>query len=318
MNPALPFQLQFQEQNRNDAGYVQRFVSERGERVLKVLGEKPFRGEGVEDSPWQLHSHGACLQLESEGSKLFERWLIILPRPEQYSAKRFQPWAEGRLRHYGRYIDGNNSGRIVRLLSQKQVVIGVLMRRRGFDLQHPDAPLPPLTGIVPLLLRLSRELQRYILWMQDEELGFVQALSIHEIPDLHNPPKYLMSLDALPTVLGLRGSAVPLHPVTLLRGVIGELAEQLDRRGLPPLEPQRPPLLRLWDRFRRYQELRELQAHIRELDNLSARIDLTQPELGALEQWIRAFTTKPKKQDRGGLKALTLALLLCVFYLLTR
>ena len=40
-------------------------------------------------------------------------------------------------------------------------------------------------------------------------------------------------MDILPTLVGLQGEPVPIHPLTLVRGTIGEVAEMLDGQLRP-------------------------------------------------------------------------------------
>ena len=280
----LPFILSYYQSQRPDGTHVQRYVGEKSEKLLKVLGETPIKG-----AAWTIHSYGAWLKVQTENADLFERIVLVLPRPEQYSPKLFTPWAEGRLKYLGQYIERTNSGRIVRYLTQKQVVIAILMARRGYDLQDPECPFPE-AGDVPKVLKLfDREISMYISWMSDEELSFIQALKLHRIPQAHSPALYKLSLDILPTVLGLKGKAIPLQPVTLIRGVIGELAEQLDSRGIDPPDHEARGLQRIYDRYQRSLQRRRIEACIRELDALAARIDLTQPSYAQVSTWVSEF-----------------------------
>lgn len=283
-NTNLTQLLSYYQSQRPDGTHVQRYVSDKSEKLLKVLGEKPLKGVG-----WVVHSHGAWIKVETENSDLFERLIIVLPRSEQQAPKLFTPWAEGRLKHLARYSERTNSGRIVRFLVQKHSVIAILMARRGFDLQDPQCPLPEAEQIPSLLKLFDREINMYIMWMSDEELSFIQALRLHKIPQAHNPPIYKLSLDVLPTVLGLKGKSIPLHPVTLMRGVIGELAEQLDRRGIEQPDPDIRGWRALYHRYKRSIQRRRNEACIRELDALAARIDLSQPSYPQVSTWVSEF-----------------------------
>ena len=277
----LPFLLSYYQSQRPDGTHVQRYVSEKSDKLLKVLGESPIKGAG-----WSVHSYGAWLKVETAQSEFFERVVLVLPRPEQYSAKLFLPWAEGRLRYLGQYLERVNSGRIVRFLTQKQVVIAILMSRRGYDLQDPECPFPEVDKIPHLLKLFDREINMYLTWMSDEELSFIQALKLHKIPQAYNSPIHKLSLDILPTVLGLKGKAIPLQPVTLLRGVIGEIAEQLDGRALVTVDYESRGLNKLYHRYQESLQRRRAEACIRELDALAARIDLNQPSYAQVSTWI--------------------------------
>lgn len=281
----LPFMLSYYNAHRPDGTHVQRFISDKTSKVLKLFGEKGLKG-----APWAVHSHGAWLPLEQEKNEHFERLMVILPRPEQHSAKLFTPWAERRLRHLNRYLEHTNTGRFVRLTAQRQVVIGVLMRRRGHDLQDPKTPLPDAAQIPRLLQLFCHEVSVYISMMNDPELSFVQALKVCVIPRGLDAPDYKLMLDVLPTAVGLRGKSLPLSPVTLLRGVIGELAEQLDVRSDEEPITEGGPLARLRARLAHAKSRRRALACVQELDALAARIDLVQPDFALLSVWVRALT----------------------------
>jgi hypothetical protein len=285
VNTHLPFMLSYYQSQRPDGTHVQRYIGDKSEKLLRLLGEK-----AIKEHSWSIHSHGAWLKVETDNNELFERIVIVLPRPEQHSPKLFRPWAEGRLKHLSRYVERTNAGRIVRFIVQKQVVIAILMARKGFDLQDPQCPLPEADKVAQLLKLFDREINMYITWMSDEELSFIQALKLHKIPQAHNPPLYKLSLDILPTVLGLKGkNPIPLHPVTLMRGVVGEIAEQLDSRGVDPPDPDARGWRKLYDRYQRSLQRRQNEACIRELDSLAARIDLTQPSYPQVSSWLTEF-----------------------------
>ena len=280
----LPFMLSYYQSQRPDGTHVQRYVSEKSTKLLEVLGEKQLK-----DTQWHVHSHGAYLAVETDRKELFERLILVLPRPEQHSTKLFVPWAEGRLKHFARYIEQTNSGKVVRFIKQKQVVIAIVMRRVGYELQDPDLVLPPVEKVPALLKVFCREINMYIKWMQDHELSFIQALKLNKIPQVNRSPMYKFSLDILPTVLGLRGKSIPLNPVTLLRGVIGELAEQIDLRGVEDTDPDATGLGVFFEYLRKKRQQREVDACIQELDHLAARIDLLQPDFEHVARWIQEF-----------------------------
>ena len=86
--------LSYYQSQRPDGTHVQRYIGDKSEKLLKLLGEKALK-----DKAWSIHSHGAWLKVETDNKELFERIVIVLPRPEQHSPKLFKPWAEGRLQH---------------------------------------------------------------------------------------------------------------------------------------------------------------------------------------------------------------------------
>ena len=278
----LPFMLSYYQSQRPDGTHVQRYVNEKSSKLLDLLGETRTK-----DTEWHVHSHGAYLAVETELSDLFERLMLVLPRPEQHSPKLFIPWAEGRLKHFARYIEQTNSGKVVRFITQKQVVIAIVMRRVGYELQDPNLDLPPTEKIPALLKVFCREINMYTKWMSDYELSFIQALKLNNIPQANRFPVYKFSLDILPTVLGLRGKSIPLNPVTLLRGVIGELAEQIDLRGTGAPNVDAEGIHVFFEYLRQKRVQREVDACIQELDHLAARIDLLQPDFEHVSRWVQ-------------------------------
>ncbi len=276
--------LSFYQSQKPDGTHVQRFVSEKSKKLLDVLGEKAKEGQ-----QWQLHTHGAWILVDSKMDMMFERLVIVLPRPEQHSPGLFQKWATDRLSRLGKFLEYSNTGRFVRLITQKHMVIGVLMRRRGYDLQQANAPFPKVERIPSLLQGFCRDIQAYISWMGDIELTYIQALKLFEIPQRSGEPIYRLALDPLPTAIGLKGKPIPLNPVTLVRGVMGEIAEQLDIRSKPSFSPYAS----LWDqmneRIDHYYAQKSTQACVRELDHLSARIDLMHPDFVQLSLWLQGF-----------------------------
>ena len=130
----------------------------------------------------------------------------------------------------------------------------------------------------------------YISWMNDPELSYVQALKLNVIPQHPADPILKLSLDVLPTVVGHRGKMIPLSPVTLLRGVVGELAEQLDLRSEEEALAEGGALSRLWALKRHRRARQEALACVRELDALAARVDLMQPDFAQLSAWVFEMT----------------------------
>jgi len=277
----LPFMLSYYQSQRPDGTHVQRYINEKAPKLIKVLGEQLTDG-----AKWAIHSHGAWVTVKTDVSELFERVIVVLPKPEQNSPKLFTPWAEKRVRHLGRYIERTNSGKMVRILTQKQVVIAVLMKRKGYDLQDSKTPLPEPEEIPQFIKTFCREVQMYISWMNDPELCFIQSLKLNVIPQTQQDPILKLTLDTLPTIVGLRGRSIPLSPVTLIRGVIGELAEQIDLRSDDSELDGEGLLGRLWASYRQRRRRRQASACVRELDALAAQIDLLQPDFSQLSKWV--------------------------------
>jgi hypothetical protein len=309
--PPLPFMLSFFQTQKPNGTHVQRFVSEKSKKLLDVLGEKAKDG-----SQWQQHSHGAWILVDSKMDVMFERIVIVLPRPEQHSPGLFQKWAKDRLGKLNRFLEFNNTGKFVRLIAQKNMMIGVLMRRKGYDLQHPKAPFPHVEGIPLLLQNFCREIQTYMSWMNDIELTYIQALKIFEIPQRSGTPIYKLGLDPLPTAVGLKGKAIPLSPVTLIRGVMGELAEQLDIRTKPNFSPYASIWERINEKLENYQIQKKTQACVRELDQLSARIDLLHPDFVQTSLWIQDFKFAAKERNIPWVNLILIGAIVFTVYIL--
>lgn len=281
--------------------HVRQFIRNRGDLLLERLGESPFPG-----ADWSMASHGAVMRVQGEHDALFERLLLVLPRPPEASTERFRTWAETRLEHLAWYLEACNTGRQVSTVAHDLSVVAVFMVRVGRDPQDPRTDLPPPEALPELLRAFAFNLERYIHNLGDEELRYVRALRIYRIPHVKIADEFVLNVDILPTVIGLAEPTVPIHPLTLVRGVIGELAELLDQRREELRSTLSPLRLGEWVRGRRRAE--QMARVVSLLDELCAWIDHQRPPLSAVRQRL-AEASAPRRGERS--RALTVALLIC-------
>ena len=71
---------------------IRRFVTERGDDYLQRFDEEP-----VEGAEWLYSSHGAVIRVVGEYDNIFERLLVVVPRPREAPPERFQSWVKERL-----------------------------------------------------------------------------------------------------------------------------------------------------------------------------------------------------------------------------
>lgn len=262
--------------------HVQTFVAEKGDRLLELLGEAPRA-----DATWHIHSHGAFIHVHGEHDHLFDRLVVVLVRPDDDPAERFRGWAEHRFDRLGRYIEAGNSGKLVRTVAQDRCVTGIIMRRVGEDPSSPQADHPAPPAFPKVLARFALEVERYVAHLGDEDLRYVQALRLCQVPRGRQAPEHILTLDALPTVVGLRAVAVPIAPVSLVRGVIGELAEQLGHRRDERLATGSPLHPARW--LGGLHRARQLDALISGLEEVAERIDRGRPTLAQIREWLGAI-----------------------------
>jgi len=208
-----------------NGNHVRRFVREKGPKLLEVIDEAPLDG-----AEWRCASHGAWLRVRGERPDLFERLVVVLVRPESRSADRFREWGEQRLTRLGAYTEACNTGRVVRTLVRDLSATGVLVRRVGRDPNEPDTELPSSEDVPQTLGDFVRDVERYLLHFGDDELRYVRAIRLHRVPRKSKPPLFLLGLDVLPTATGLERAPLPIPPLSLVRGVVGEFAEQMAQR----------------------------------------------------------------------------------------
>ncbi len=243
--------------------------------LLEVLGESPAKG-----AEWSVASHGASIDVEGEHPDLFERVVVLLVRPDDRPAEWFTPWAEQRLERLGRYMEACNTGRMVKVLARPVSATGVLMRRVGWDPAAPDAELPPTEAVPGVLSDFARDVERYQLHMGDDGLEYVRAIRLHRVPRKSKGSLYVLGLDVLPTAVGLTHDPMPISPVSLVRGVLGEFADHLEQRREGIVTTR--SLVRPLEFLRTRGTLRRLVDVVDGLDELCGFVDDASPSLSAL------------------------------------
>lgn len=262
--------------------HVRAFVREKGRQVLDVLGEHQ-----AAHSQWEVHSHGAWRFVAHPHEDLFDRLVVILPRPERAKSDEFNAWADDRLKRIGKFMEATNSGRVVRTLPVERCFVAVLMRRTGGDPGSATTELPPPPAIPDLLKQFTEDVGLYIRIMADDDLRFVSALRLHRIPQKGEGLEFRLGLDALNTVIGLRSEALELAPATLVRGVLEEIVARLLSR-VDELEATRS-IIRPAAFVRLGHQAAQLRRLIDQLDSVVARIDDEQPDATApIAQWLGA------------------------------
>lgn len=268
--------------------HVRAFIRNRGELLLERLGERPYAG-----ADWSPASHGAVIRVQGEHPSLFERLVVALPRPPDAPADKFKAWADTRLAHLGWYLETCNTGKLVHTAQHDVSVVGVLMMRFGRDPNDPSTELPAPSAVPELLRVFALNLERYVLNLGDDELRYVRALRLYRVPRHLRDDDFVLGVDVLPTVIGLAEPTVPIDPLTLVRGVIGEMAELFDVRrerravGLS--------VIRLGEWRRGRAEIGAMERLVTTLDEVCAFIDTQRPTLATVRSRLEALT--PKKRD---------------------
>lgn len=266
----------------NSGGHVRRFIREKGAKLVELLREKP-----LEDAEWQRASHGAWLRVHGEHGDLFERLLVVVVRADDRPVDWFREWAEQRINQLGAYMEACNTGRVVRILVRDGSATGVLVRRIGRDPNQPDTELPPSDDIAGVLGDFVRDIERYLLHMGDDELRYIRAIRLFQIPRKAKPPLFLLGLDPLPTVVGLEGDPVSIRPLSLVRGVLAELAEQMAERrdGLSSTRSVTRPV----HFAKTAPAVKRVERLVEGLDGLCADIDAIAPPLQEVREALYAL-----------------------------
>ena len=267
---------------------IRRFVQERGHEYLSRYEESP-----VADGDWLLSSHGACIRVVGEYDSHFERLLVLIPRPHEAPAERFKSWVGERLKGLSWYMEQTNTGRCVRQQVSDNVASAIIMRRVGYLLNSPECPVPSAYHTYTLLETFIRDVRSYVRNIGDDSLKYVRSLRIYSIPKKGDEVEHLLGMDILPTLVGLQGEPVPIHPLTLVRGTIGEVAEMLDGQ----LETRK------MRKAKTGAERKAIESVVKHLDAICMEIDNQQPDLDSVQQLLKAtkLTAQPKPKDSNGL-----------------
>ncbi len=277
--------------------HVRAFIRHRGEDLLERLEERPFAG-----ADWTIASHGAAIRVVGEHDDLFERLVVVLPRPPEATPEKFTPWAESRLAHLGWYIETCNTGKQVSTVSHAASVVAILMLRVGRDPNDRATELPPPGAVPDLLHDFALNLERYVHALGDPDLRYVRALRLYRVPRHQRADEFVLGVDVLPTVIGLAEPTVPISPLTLVRGVIGELTELLDQRREELRAASSPVRLAEWRRARRVAG--EMGRVVRGLDAICALIDTERVQLVVVRERLAELRPRTREWTKPMLQAL--------------
>ncbi len=204
-------------------------IQNKEQKLLEAVGERALAG-----ATWSLHSHGAVLAVESPHPGLFDRVVVLLPRPPERSPDEFRTWAEGRLGRLDTFLERTNTGRVTRQVPTDACVIASVTRRCGHDPSDPHGYFPPAEDVPRLLIGFVAHVEAYVKFMGDAGLRYVGGLRLYLLPRGSESPEWKLGLDVLDTVVGRREETESLAPLTLVRGVLTEVAAILEVRAMDP------------------------------------------------------------------------------------
>ena len=266
---------------------IRRFVAEKGDEYLSHFNETP-----VSNAQWLYSTHGAVIRVQGEYDEIFERLFVLVPRPREAPTDRFQKWVEERLQGLGWYMEASNTGKCVRQQVSETAACAIVMRRVGSLLGGAQCPIPNAGDAYTLLENFVRDVRSYVRNIGDNSLRYVRSLRLYGIPRKKDTVDYVIGLDVLPTLVGLEGESVPIHPLTLVRGTIGEVAELLDAQ----LDSGSGVKLSRAER-------RQIKSVVKHLDAICLQIDRDRPDLEAVQQLLKATRQhqEPAKKSNAGL-----------------
>ena len=202
----------------------EKFVFEHGNDLLAR-----FQESVVDGRRWHIGSHGAVIRVEGEHDDYFERLFVVVPRPPDAPPARFKGWAEGRIEHYNWYLELTNLGRCVQSVVTDVCAVVTVMRRIGHTTADERCQLPDVDGVFKTLGQFVAHLRHYVDFLGDSDLRYVSAMRVYRVPRINRRDESIIGLDVLPTLIGLDRDASPIHPLTLIRGIVGEFAELYER-----------------------------------------------------------------------------------------
>ncbi len=286
---------------RQNIARVRHFVRDFSGQVLQRIGE-----ELHVDAQWRISSHGAAARVVGPHDAHFERTVVILPKPKDASTARFREWSEKRLEHFGWYVESCNIGTGVQTIFHDIASVGIFMLRKGRPIGDPRLKMAPAQDVPALLERFATNVELYVRNLGDDSLKFVRDIRCYPIPRVKVEDQYVLGIDVLPTVIGLEHEPVPINPLTLVRGVIGEVTEMVDQRR-DEVAAMRSGL-RPWSYFRISRQLRSIKRILDGLDSVCERIDLERPALSTVRSWLQ----KLKEGKPKGTSSLTQVVLIIV------
>ena len=292
--------------SRSSLQITQRFVTTHGGSILVKMGEAIVPG-----ADWHMSSHGAAIRVEGEHDSIFERLVVLIPRPTDAEADLFRSWVEERIKQLGWYMEMSNTGTCVQQSFHARHAVCVLMRRIGRSTGDPLFSMPAPSILPGVLDRFVLDLQRYVHHLGDVELRYVRAMKIYQIPRSKREDDFIVGLDVLPTLIGLDRETMAVSPLTLVRGIIGEFAELLDQYREGKVSKLSASPLK-WRSQRK--EVARIDDVVDGLDEICANIDLRRPSLDVVREWLSTLTgTRPKKKrvSKGSRTVTILLVLFC-------
>ena len=278
--------------------YVRRFIGDNGGKVLEHLGEAR-----LPTADWLVSSYGAVVRVSGPHDHLFERLVAILPRPQDATSEKFQPWANERFQQLDWYMEKANLGRVVQVVAHDMSMVGVIMRRLGKPPDSKELELGDATLFPSILERFVYDVERYVQNIGDEGLRYVRALKVYRVPRKKKDDDHVVGLDILPTVIGLSHDTSGIHPLTLVRGVIGEFAERADQ--LTKALGSKRAFFRGRGAVEQAEQVRDF------LDQLCASIDLERPVLSEVRYKLKTGLGRPKKKSDMSMPGVIVTVALC-------
>lgn len=206
---------------------VRELIQSKGPRLLEAVGER-----ASSSAEWVIHSHGAMLKVESPHPGIFDQLVLALPRPAERTPEDFKTWAEGRISRLDKYLERTNLGRVVKQVSAETCMIVSVARRVGHDPGDARGYFPPPEDLPKLMQGFVQTLEAYVRIIGDGGLRYVGGLRLFILPRGAEPPEWKLGLDVMDTVIGRREETDNLAPLTLVRGVLTELAAIAEVRAL--------------------------------------------------------------------------------------
>ncbi len=265
--------------------------------------------EIVPGADWHLGSHGAAIRVEGEHDSIFERLVVLLPRPADADEPLFRTWVEERIKQLSWYMEMSNTGTCVQKSFHARHAVCVLMRRIGRATGDPMFSMPAPSLIPGILDRFLLDLQRYVRHLGDVELRYVRAMKAYQIPRSKKPDEFVIGLDVLPTLIGLDRETMAVSPLTLARGIIGEFAELLDQYREGKVSKLSSSPLK-WRKQRK--EIALVDSVVDGLDEICANIDLRRPGIDVVREWLGTLIPRKAKSrpSSAGSRNVTIVLVL--------
>jgi len=274
-------------------------LAQKGTRLLDLLKERPRP-----NAEWDVRAHGALIEVQTKNDDLFDRVVLVVQREGHQNPDDFRASVEGRLDRLDRYLQATNSGRVVRRLVLENLCGISIMRRRGPDPSTNGITWPTFSALPLLVARVARDVGVYVRLTGDEDLRYLGALRLCEIPGKDEARDWRLTFDAVDTIIGRREETTPLTPLTLMRGVLDEVVTLGELRLMDPQTLDAP--LSKADR----KSAEGLLASMRAASQWSQRSSCTPTKLAQRLVELRPAEHVKAKRGRGGLVAVVVFLVL--------